>query len=242
MLDFIFPRVCPFCESASKDGRVCNSCLLQIRFIGKNSVCLRCGVPSDFTETSDRSDPMKSVSSHFCGQCLLGRFYFDRARSVAFYDGLLRDMLHKFKYQGRLNLGRAISNILIENFPADLDIPDIIIPVPLYIGRLRKREYNQSVILGEGLSRYLRVSFNPFVLKRIRDTRPQFEIKSEDEKRKNVKGAFSLDESGKIKGKSVLIIDDIFTTGSTIDECARVVLDSGASRVQALTLMRAVQA
>lgn len=236
MLDFIFPRVCPFCESVSKDGKVCNSCLSGIRFIGRSSICLRCGVPFDFAETPDGS-----VSSHFCGGCLQGGFYFERARSVAFYDGLLKDMLHKFKYEGKLNLGGALSNILIGNFPDDLDIPDIILPVPIYIGKLRKREYNQSVVLGENLSKYLRVSFNPFVLKKIRDTRPQFEIKSKDEKRKNVKGAFSVENSERIKEKSVLVIDDIFTTGSTIDECARALLDSGTSRVQVVTLMRAVQ-
>ncbi|MER3446185.1 MAG: hypothetical protein C4291_04800 [Candidatus Dadabacteria bacterium] len=241
MLDFIFPSVCPFCESVSKDRRVCNNCLSEIRFIKGGSICLRCGVPFDLTETSDQDARVESVPAHLCGECLLGRFYFDKARSVAFYYGLLRDMLHKFKYQGKLNLGEALSNILIENFPDDLDMPDIIIPVPLYIGRLRKREYNQSVVLGEGLSRYLRVSFNPFVLRRVRDTRPQFEIKNGDEKRKNVRGAFSLRDSREIKEKSVLIIDDIFTTGSTIDECARVLLDFGASRVQVVTLMRAVQ-
>src|SRR5579884_447047 len=235
MLDFIFPRVCPFCESASKDGRVCNSCLSVIRFIKRSSICLRCGVPFDFPETSNQLVP-----SHFCGECLLGGFYFERARSIALYDGLLRDMLHKFKYEGKLNLGGALSTILIENFPDDLNKPDIIIPVPLYIGRLSKREYNQSVILGENLSKYLGVSFNPFALKRIRNTKPQFEIKSRDEKKKNVRGAFSLENSGKIKEKSVLLIDDIFTTGSTIDECARVLLDFGASCVQVVTLMRAI--
>lgn len=180
--------VCPSCESASKGGKVCDICLSGIRFIRRSSICLKCGVSFDFAETSDQLAP-----SHFCGECLLGEFYFERARSVALYDGLLRDMLHKFKYEGKLNLGGALSTILIENFPDGLDKPDVIIPVPLYIGRLRKREYNQSVVLGENLSKYLRVSFNPFALKRIGDTKPQFEVRNRDEKRKNVRGAFSLE-------------------------------------------------
>ncbi len=79
------------------------------------------------------------------------------------------------------------------------------------------------------------------MLKRVRDTKPQFEIRNEDEKRKNVKGAFSIENSKKIEEKSILLIDDVFTTGSTINECARALLDSDASRVQVLTLMRAVQ-
>lgn len=153
MLDFIFPRVCPFCESISKDGKVCNSCLSRIRFIGGSSICLRCGVPFDSAEipdpdanpfisaassvaldniseeqgdmdalniskwrpctlcrrTSDNERPDEvaptAIRGHLCGECLLGGFNFERARSVAFYDGLLRDMLHKFKYEGKLKFG-----------------------------------------------------------------------------------------------------------------------------------------
>jgi ComF family protein len=263
MLDFIFPKVCPFCESVSKDGKICIMCLEGIRFIKGRAICLKCGVPFGFIDSSRPATQTigfselpdydsytfagavtalaDSTPGHFCGKCLLGEFYFERARSVAFYDGLLKDMLHKFKYERKLALGGVLSTVLTEYFPDDLDASDIIVPAPLYIDRLRKREYNQSVILGENLARFLRVSFNPFVIKRIRDTKPQFEIKSEDEKRKNVRGAFSVENSQKIKGKSVLFIDDVFTTGSTINECTRVLLDSGASHVQVITLMRAVQ-
>jgi ComF family protein len=182
-----------------------------------------------------------SIPDHLCGRCLLGEFYFERARSCAFYDGLLRDILHRFKYERKLSLGGILSSILIESFPKDLDIPDLVIPVPLYIDRLRYRGYNQSVILGVNLAKHLRVSFDPFVLKRIRDTKPQFEITGEDEKRKNVKGAFSIENFEKIRGKTILLIDDVLTTGSTINECTRVLLQAGASWVQVVTLMRAVQ-
>ncbi len=203
-----------------------------------------CGVPFDLAEvpkTSSHFSSEDSIYEHLCGRCLVGEFYFDKARSVAFYDGLLRDILHKFKYQGKLSIGEALSTILIENFPDDLDVPELVIPVPLYIDRLRKREYNQSLILGVNLANYIGVPSDPFVLKRIRDTKPQFEIKNDNEKIENVKGAFSIGDFNKIEGKAVLIIDDIFTTGSTINECAKVILQAGASRVQALTLMRAVE-
>ncbi len=134
---------------------------------------------------------------------------------LPFIDGLLKDMLHRFKYQGKLGLGRGLSGILVENLPDDLDKSCIVIPVPLYMGRLRKREYNQSVILGENLAKFLRARFNPFVLRRVRDTKPQFEISGEDEKRKNVNGAFSVENYDKIKGETVLLVVDVFTTGST---------------------------
>lgn len=231
MLDFIFPNVCTFCESASKNGIVCDTCLANIEFVKGRAVCQRCGIPFLAESTPD----------HLCGRCLQDEFYFfNKARSVAFYDGLLRDMLHKFKYQGKLSFGAVLSHILIHNFPDDFDAVDEIVPVPLYIDRLRAREYNQSVILGSYLAKHLRVSFDPFILRRIRDTKPQFEIKGEDERRQNVKGAFSVVSSRKVRKKSILLIDDVFTTGSTINECARVLLGAGASQIQAVTLMRAV--
>jgi ComF family protein len=214
-------------------------------------VCSRCGVPFDIAESpdtgvyTDYGQPnvvsLYSSYRHICGRCLLGRFYFDKARSVALYDGLLRDMLHRFKYEGRLNLGEALSRILVDNLPNDLDGFDLVLPVPLHIEKLRKREYNQSVILGIGLATRLRIPLDPFTLRKIRETRPQFEIENEDERRRNVKGAFSVVDGRKIKKKSILLIDDVFTTGSTVNECARVLFESGAFRVQVLTLMRVVQ-
>lgn len=230
MLDLIFPNICPFCGSVSKKGIVCGVCLSDIKFIEGESICPKCGVPF-------RAD---SVPDHLCGRCLLDEFHFHKARSVAFYGGLLRDMLHKFKYHGKLNLEAVLSRILTENFPDELDAADVIIPVPLYIDRLRSREYNQSAILGMNLAKYLRVSFDPFTLKRTRDTEPQVEMKNDAERRKNVKRAFAVTNPDKIRKKSVLLIDDVFTTGSTINECAGALLKAGASKVQIVTLMRAV--
>ncbi len=244
MLDVIFPGLCFACESVSKNGWVCDLCLRDIKFLGDGFICSCCGVPFDLAEqpkTNCYSSPENSTYKHLCGRCLLGEFYFEKARSVAFYDGLLRDILHKFKYHGKLSAVGFLSAILIENFPEDLDPPDLVIPVPLFIDRLRKREYNQAVILGECIADYLGVPLDPFLLRRIRDTKPQFEIKGDKEKVENIKGAFSITDFDKIEGKAVLVVDDIFTTGSTLNECTRVLQHAGAFRVQALTLMRAVQ-
>ncbi|MEM7009310.1 MAG: hypothetical protein AAF462_09285 [Thermodesulfobacteriota bacterium] len=114
--------------------------------------------------------------------------------------------------------------ILFSNFPNDLDSFDTVVPVPLHIDKLRKREYNQSVILAQSVAKYKSVSCDLFGLKRIRDTRPQIEIANEGERRKNVKGAFSVSDSTVFKDKSVLLVDDVFTTGSTSDECSKMLL------------------
>ncbi len=265
MLDLVFPDVCTFCESVGSQENICSNCLDRIGCIRERSICLKCGVPFGYMAKAaaiqgqgsiDEADAshdgdvypkadsssvyLSSIPEHLCGRCIMDEFYFERARSIAFYDGLLKDILHRFKYEGKLSLGRILSSVLIQNFPADLDMPDMVIPVPLYIDRLRKREYNQSVILGEKLAKYLRTSFDPFVLRRVRDTKPQFEIRGDADKRRNVKGAFAIEKGDRIKGSSVLLVDDIFTSGSTINECSKVLLHSGASCVQVVTLARAV--
>jgi ComF family protein len=263
MLDLIFPNTCPFCESPSEDREVCKRCKDHIVYINERPVCLRCGVPfrvvepsnlDSFTGSSpgecladgqphrvDAVIPRDSADGHFCGRCLRGEFSFLKARSVAYYDGLLRDMLHKFKYNGKLSLGRVLSRLMSENYPNDMEEVELIVTVPLHVSKLRRREFNQSVILASGLTGKLGVPLDPFVLVKLRETRPQFEISDEGERRKNVRGVFSLLCSAAIKRKSLLLVDDIFTTGSTVNECARVLLRGGASRVQVLTLLRASQ-
>jgi ComF family protein len=263
MLDLIFPNTCPFCEFPSEDREVCKKCKDDIAYINERPVCLRCGVPfrvaepshlDSFTDSSpgdcladglphgvDVAIPRDSADGHYCGRCLRGGFNFLRARSVAYYDGLVRDMLHKFKYNGKLSLGRVLSRMMAENYPNDMEEVELIVTVPLHASKLRKREFNQSVILASCLTGKLGVALDPFVLVKLRETRPQFEVSDEEDRSRNVKGVFSVVNPAAIKRKSLLLVDDIFTTGSTVNECARVLLKGGASRVQVLTLLRASQ-
>jgi len=235
MLNLIFPSICPFCESVADHKLVCDRCLDGIRFIKDRAFCFRCGLPFGYTQY----DNDNIFVAHLCGRCVRGEYYFERARSIAFYDGLLREILHKFKYQGKLHLGRVLSDILVQNYPSDLGPIDIVIPVPLYMSKLRTREYNQTIILASGLANYIKVELEPFILKKIRDTRPQFEITNENDRKKNVRGAFIIENISKVREKSVLLFDDVFTTGSTMNECAMILNQAGASNVHVLTLMRA---
>ncbi|MDA2920375.1 ComF family protein [Desulfobacterota bacterium AH_259_B03_O07] len=235
MLNLIFPSICPICESVTNDKLVCDDCLDGVRFIKDRALCSKCGLPFGYTKyDNDNID-----SEYLCGKCLRGEYYFERARSIAFYDGLLREILHKFKYQGKLHLGRVLSGILIQNYPYELGPIDIVVPVPLYIGKLRTREYNQTIILARELANYIKVPFEPLILKKVKETRPQFEITNEKDRKKNVRGAFILENIRRVREKSVLLFDDVFTTGSTINECTRILGRAGASNVHVLTLMRA---
>ena len=128
---------------------------------------------------------------------------------------------------------------MLENFHYAEGSFDLTVPVPLHLSKLREREYNQSAVLAYNLARSIGVKCDLVTLRKVRDTRPQFEIRKENERRKNVKGAFSVVSPDRFKDKSVLLVDDVFTTGSTCDECAGVILKSGASSVSVYTLSRA---
>lgn len=206
--------------------------------IGDLSSCAACGIPFGFYK--DRDDGNESADGgHLCGRCLTEPFSFSKARSIALYDGKLIDIIYEFKYRGKLGHGGFLSGLLADNMPYDAGGLDVIVPVPVHIKKLRSREYNQSAVLAVNLAKSVGVRHDLFGLRKIKDTRPQFEIEKEDERRRNVKGAFSVADAAAFSGKSVLVVDDVFTTGSTSDECARVLLRAGASDVRVLTVARA---
>ncbi len=243
MLDILFPQICASCKTAAPDSEnLCSQCFSDIRFINNWSFCQQCGVPFGFFNSGDEEDGIdfaQDSGGHLCGRCVEGKFCFEKARSIAIYDGKLRDMIIGFKYEGKLSIGDVLVDILTTNMPKDLDSFDSVVPVPLHIAKLRQREYNQSVILANGLAKYSGVSCDLFGMKRTRETRPQIEINSVAERRSNVRGAFSTADDQRFKGKSVLVVDDVFTTGSTSNECSKMLLNSGAYKVQVLTLARA---
>ena len=236
LLDLIFPKICSSCHSPARENLICDVCLSNIRLISGRKICSKCGHPFEL------ANPIEDIrhEEHLCGRCLAGTYRFYRARSVAFYEGWLREILHRFKYRGKLGLGMVLSRILVEYYPTELDDIDLMVTVPLHIGKLRTREFNQSIVMVKGLAERIGVPLNAFALKRVKDTRPQYEMGNETERRRNVRGAFTIGDAEKVKGKSVLLLDDVFTTGSTLNECTRVLLKSGVVKVQVLTLMRAV--
>lgn len=242
MLDILFPNVCTSCgkEPLVKE-KLCKTCLSNIRYTDDWAFCNTCGIPFGYFDDleKDYAAPESDNSNHLCSKCIQDTYSFKKARSIAIYEGSIRDLIISFKYEGKLNIGKILLEIIKNNFPDDLDEFDSVVPVPLHIDKLRQREYNQSVILANGIAKLKGVKTDLFGLKRTRDTVPQIEIRDERERRRNVKGAFSVEPEKSYKGKSVLLVDDVFTTGSTSDECSKMLLKSGAYNVQVLTLTRA---
>ncbi len=243
MLELLFPNLCASCGSKPVAGKeICNKCEEEIDFLEEFSVCAQCGVPFGYFDSraSQSMDiPQEAENPHLCAKCLKGRYSFNRARSVAVYRGPIREMLHAFKYEGKLKLARSLSDTMIEHMPFNMENVDVLVPVPLYIGKLRQREYNQSSVLAADIARHTGVCVNLMGLVKVRDTLPQIEIRDEAARRKNVRGAFQVRDKNTFQGCSVLLIDDVFTTGSTSNECAKTLLKSGALSAEVLTLARA---
>lgn len=239
MLNLVFPQMCPGCDSAiDENEKLCGDCLSGITMIGGLSSCACCGIPFGFYKDKKDDDGSRR-DGYLCGRCLIESYSFSKAGSVALYDGKLIDIIYEFKYRGKLGLGGFLSGLLAGGMPYGADELDVIVPVPLYIKKLRSREYNQSAVLAVNLAKSIGVKHDLFSLRKVRDTKPQFELQKEDERRRNVKGAFSVMNGDVFSGKSVLVVDDVFTTGSTSDECARALLKAGASEVRVLTVARA---
>lgn len=230
LLDIIFPDVCPFCEEREQQGLLCKPCnaeLDSLRITGP--ICIVCGLPF----------ASQAASDHTCGKCLKQPMPFVEARSVFKYSGNLREAIHSFKYSQRFILARPFGRMLSDSAASFSGKPDIAVPVPLHKKRLRTRGFNQSLLLARVISKSLSIGLDYLTLRRTRETAPQIEL-STDERQKNVAGAFEVENPSAFKGRNVLLVDDVFTTGATVKECAKVLKKAGAS-VRVLTLARAIQ-
>lgn len=158
-------------------------------------------------------------------------------RTAAVYKTPLREAIHRLKYKHDIGLGEALSHYLIELYDSLDWKVDMVVPVPLSPSKLQERGYNQSSLLAWPLAKWHNLLFLPSAIQRIRNTRPQVEL-SAKERRENVKDAFFARDI--VRGKRILVIDDVTTTGSTIQACCKALINAQASEVYAMTLARAV--
>ena len=233
LLDFFLPPKCPLCGSPldpPSGERPCSSCLSQIRFFS-SPLCPRCGIGF-----SSPSDP-----NHLCSRCLKGEWSFGQARAVGPYEGRIREAISRFKFGGAAHLARPLGALLAQcagsEFPPST--VDLVIPVPLHPRRLRERGFNQSLLLARQVSRRQAIPLNFTALRRLRQTQPQTQL-SAAERQKNVRGAFGVEVPEAVEGRKILLVDDVFTTGATVQECTESLLDCGAQEVHVLTLARVV--
>ncbi|MGA1843134.1 MAG: ComF family protein [bacterium] len=153
----------------------------------------------------------------------------------------MRDAIHLLKYQGHARIGTWLGKEMARvcNHLGDGCVDCVLVPVPLSVERLREREFNQSLMLAKSLSKAFRLPLRPLLLERRGGSTPQVGLSPED-RWKNVRGAFGVSGVERIPGRGVILVDDVFTTGATVNECARVLKKAGARWVEVWTLARAV--
>jgi len=174
-----------------------------------------------------------------CGDCEAEIPYYDRANSACYYEDPLKGLVHAFKYKKMTSLGNEFADTMID-FMKKYDVggeAEIITPIPMHPKRLFKREINHSEALAKNIALRLGLCYSKNLLGKTRDTKIQTNLRRQ-ERLKNMAGSFRVTDGSKIKNKNVLIVDDLFTTGSTANECARVLKESGAARVEVVTLAR----
>ncbi len=233
LADIIFPSRCVICGIVLYNNEIiyiCPECLSRVSFV-KTPFCSCCGLPFVNYEGTD----------HLCGECVSSKQYFSLARSLGEFKQPLMDVIHRFKYKGEISVGETLGRLMAEFEYNSFDPGEysLILPVPLHLKRLKERGFNQSVILAREVAKKNSIPLDFRTLKRTIHTKPQTGL-GRKQRSANVKGSFIVTDRGKIDGKSVVLIDDVYTTGSTVRECARILLENGAEKVAVLTLARAV--
>jgi ComF family protein len=238
-VDWLYPPRCRACTKrihGRDSGYFCSDCWKAIRLVG-HPLCNFCGRPY----------PDASGEDHVCGVCLERPPGFAAARAWACYpreereDDPLRTVVQKYKYGRKVSLGKPLGRLMARGCAEFLGgfSADVILPVPLHTKRLRWRGFNQSLLLARQVSRFYRVPVDPFLLQRRRETAAQTQL-PEDERRRNVRGAFAVDPEKSVKGQTILLVDDVYTSGATVNECSAILKKAGAQEVYVLTLARAV--
>jgi len=227
LVDLCFPPSCLNCTLSLQHSSIlfCDSCISKIKFINE-PYCPCCGIL------------FPSGENHLCAICLKKRWNFTRARSVMVYNDTAAKAILGLKFGGRKAALQTFQKFKEQCGPCrDMVVPDCIIPVPLHSNRLRQRGFNQSLLLAMAFYPAEKKKIKKTALNRCRDTVSQTGLDGLS-RRKNMRDAFVVKRPEEVYGKKIVLVDDVFTTGSTVNECARALKQAGAARVDVLTLAR----
>ena len=231
-LSFFYPEICQYCgleRATVGDGYIGPACRQNVKFI-QPPFCDRCGLPFEGEITT----------SFECANCREMKLHFSRARSAVAAQGMVLDLIHRYKYQRALWFEPFLGDLLVRKAAPLLQTEqwDLIIPVPLHPLKRGEREFNQAERLAQHLSAATRIPIARDLLYRVASTRTQT-LLSRSERAANVNRAFACKQPGTpLKGKRVILLDDVLTTGATTSACAKVLRARGASEVGVWTLAR----
>jgi ComF family protein len=235
-IDLLFPPICLCCEKrVSEQGSLCGECWSDIRFI-ERPYCEVLGTPFDVQLESTGMIDLQSA------EAIANPPSFMRARAVARYDVHIRKLVSRLKFMDQSELAPWMANWMIRSGRELLNDKPIIIPVPLHSKRQFFRRYNQAAELARYIAHAEKLLFEPTLLRRIKSTRQQVGL-GKKQRQKNMVGAFKVLEAQKceLRDKHVLLIDDVFTTGATLEAASRALIRAGAKQVDCLTFARVVR-
>ena len=230
-LDFIFPPSCPMCRTqGSEDGALCPECWTKFSWIS-DPKCSVCGYP--FPANLDLGP------RPLCPDCAAGRNVADWIRSACVYDDASKDVMLPFKHAGALKYKKLMVRAMINSLRDAGGGIDLVLPVPLSFRRLWKRGYNQAALLAKPIARHLGAPVDVDSVRR--EHRADMGHKSARERRENIRGVFKVARPENIKGKTILLVDDVMTTGATLGELRRVLKRAKAKAVYAVVFCRVVR-
>lgn len=226
LLDFALPPRCAGCGTIVQQVHsFCPDCWTQVEFLG-DSGCVTCGMPLEVTDAEE------------CGACIARPPRIQRTRSAVAYDELSRSLAIRLKYGRKVALARTMARYMAPLVRSGDHA--ILVPVPLHRGRLWQRGFNQSALVAAEMSRRTGIQSDSRLLKRVKRT-PALKGMSIAQRKRTVAGAFSVDPSAELAGRTVVLVDDVLTTGSTAEACAKALKRAGADGVELVSWARVVR-
>ena len=229
LVDLILPHRCIKCTQVLHGTfGICSTCWGKIKFISA-PMCITCGMPFEFSFNQETN----------CGACIKEANFFDKARSLFVYNDESSILIHKLKYMDKTHIAAYFAQWLKNAFQKEIDECDIIIPVPLHRKRLNQRFFNQAALIANSLGKKCDKAVTISYLERRKHIPPQTGL-SKTARESNVTGAFKIRSNVKplLKHKKILLIDDVYTTGATVNECSKVLKRNGVAVVTVLTVAR----
>ncbi len=224
LTELLFPRRCPICDKpVDKLGRyICNDCQEKVRYI-TTPYCMKCG------------KQLCDDAQEYCKDCINTIHVFEKARALFEYDSL-KQSIYKLKYEGRREYSEYFGKQLAKHLGDEIRqwSPQALVPIPLHKKRLKKRGYNQALYIARALGKEMNLPVLEQLLFRQKETMPQKELNGK-ERQNNLKNAFKIGQND-VKLKTIIIIDDIYTTGSTMDAAAQCLKDAGIEQVYCISL------
>jgi ComF family protein len=225
IVNFIYPKRCPICDGiiVQKEAKICENCREKLTYV-KEPRCKKCG------------KEILNCETEYCYDCLRKKHLFDEGAALFEHNKIIKESIYRFKYNNKREYADFYAEEISRHFKNKIIRwdADVLIPVPLHNAKKIKRGFNQAEVLAEKLVKFLKIEVDSDFLIRVRKTNAQKELSKKD-RAKNVENAFKTTDKI-VQYRKVILIDDIYTTGATIDSCARVLKDAGIHRVYFITI------